>query len=206
MRNSVQLRLPRLAFMGAAFLASALAAPMARADDDTSPVAALRAYTETHDETAPSSAAAPVAPTKDPETTASLTPAENATASARNRVIPLIEKAARDHNIPPALLEAVVRIESRYNPGVRNAGAIGLMQIKLATARGIGFSGDAAALSRPETNLHWGAKYLARAYHLSNGDTCLTLARYQGGHRVEKMGPASKAYCAKVRTVLAQLD
>ena len=80
------------------------------------------------------------------------------------------------------------------------------MQIKLATARGIGFTGDAAALGRPETNLHWGAKYLARAYHMSNGDTCLTMARYQGGHRVEKMSAAGKAYCSKIRTVLAQLN
>lgn len=205
MRNSLQLQLPRLAFMCAAIIASAFSAPLAQAEDETSPAAVLRAYAEKQDESAAASAA-PVGSTKDPEVTASVAPAENATASARNRVMPLIEKAAREHQIPPALLEAVVRIESRYNPGVRNAGAIGLMQIKLATARGIGFSGDAAALSRPETNLHWGAKYLARAYQLSNGDTCLTLARYQGGHRVEKMGPASKAYCAKVRTVLAQLD
>jgi soluble lytic murein transglycosylase-like protein len=198
MRNSIKLRLPLLAFLCAAFFA-----PLAHADEDTSPVAALRAYEDQQDETAP---AAPVAATTvpDPETTASLAPGVGAVAAARHKVLPLIEKAAQEHQLPPALLEAVVRIESRFNPNARNAGAIGLMQIKLATARGIGFTGDATALAKPETNLHWGAKYLARAYRLSNGDTCMTLARYQGGHRVEKMGPAGKAYCAKVRTVLAQ--
>lgn len=188
----------------AALFAMLFLLPAAYADEDASPVAALRAYAESHDETVAA----------EPETTGSIKVTEPkvssalpaSTASARDRMMPLIEKAARDHQLPPALLEAVVRIESRYNPNVRNAGAIGLMQIKLATARGIGFTGDANALSRPETNLHWGAKYLARAYHMSNGDTCLTLARYQGGHRVEKMGPAGKAYCAKIRTVLAQLD
>ena len=198
MRNSFPTRLPLLAFLCAALLA-----PAAKAEDEASPLATLRAYTEQPEESA-SAAPVPTAPTQDPETTASLAPAERATATARDKVLPLIEKAAQDHQIPPALLEAVVRIESRFNPNVRNAGAIGLMQIKLATARGLGFTGDAAALARPDTNLHWGAKYLAHAYRLSQGDTCMTLARYQGGHRVEKMGPAGKAYCAKVRTVLAQ--
>ncbi len=186
----------------------------AMADDAASPLAALRAYAETQDDTSPAAAevaspatAQATAPSEaSAKATNTSAPRSDATAAARDRIMPLIEKAARDHNLPPALLEAVVRIESRYNPNVQNAGAIGLMQIKLATARGIGFSGDAAALRRPDTNLHWGAKYLARAYSLSGGDTCLTLARYQGGHRVEKMGPAGKAYCAKIRTVLAQLN
>lgn len=198
MRNSIKLRLPLLAFLCAAILA-----PLAHADEETSPVAALRAYADQQDESVPAGPSAATA-AQDPETTASLAPAAGPAAAARNKFLPLIEKAAQEHQLPPALLEAVVRIESRFNPNARNAGAIGLMQIKLATASGIGFAGDASALMKPETNLHWGAKYLARAYRLSNGDTCLTLARYQGGHRVEKMGPAGKAYCAKVRTVLAQ--
>ncbi len=185
----------------AAVMGFAFVAQNARAEDNDGPLGALRAYSETHEE-----AAEPAAATPTPAV--AVTQAQEAAPSpvnaAREKVMPLIEKAARDHAIPPALLEAVVRIESRYNPNVKNAGAIGLMQIKLATARGIGFTGDAAALSKPETNLQWGAKYLARAYHMSGGDTCLTLARYQGGHRVEKLGPAGKAYCSKVRTVLAQ--
>ena len=179
-----------------------------RADDAASPLAALRAYAEGPDMAEEASAAAPeaAAPHAEPAPEATGSLQKEGLGSARERMLPLIEKAAREHNLPPSLVEAVVRVESRYNPNVQNAGAIGLMQIKLATARGLGFAGDAAALKRPETNLHWGAKYLARAYSLSHGDTCLTLARYQGGHRIERMGPAGKAYCAKVRTVLAQRD
>lgn len=187
-----------------ALISFAFTIPHAQADDHDSPLGALRAYSDSHDD-----AAAPADPA-DSVTQSAPTSAAPALPSpinaARAKVMPMIEKAARDHAIPPALLDAVVRIESRYNPHVKNAGAIGLMQIKLGTARGIGFSGDAAALAKPETNLQWGAKYLARAYHLSGGDTCLTLARYQGGHRVDKMSAAGKAYCAKVRTVLAQLN
>lgn len=199
MKLSVSIR----AAVIAAVMTCSFAAPSARADDNDSPLEALRAYAGTHEE----KAAAPEEPETSKPNGVSPTPlAASPINAARERVMPLIEKAARDHAIPPALLDAVVRIESRYNPQVRNAGAIGLMQIKLATARGIGFTGDAHALAKPETNLQWGAKYLARAFQMSKGDTCLTLARYQGGHRVEKMGPAGKAYCAKVRTVLAQLN
>ena len=198
MMKSLRTGVPVLACV----MAALFAAPAARADDETSPLATLRAYSEAGEEASPAAEArapevAPSAPSTAPTA---------ATASARDRMLPLIHRAAQDNDIPASLLDAVVRVESRYNPNVKNRGAIGLMQIKLATARGIGFSGDAAALSRPETNLQWGAKYLARAYHLSRGDTCLTLARYQGGHGVDKMSAASKAYCAKVRTVLAQLD
>lgn len=185
----------------AAVLGFALTAQTVRAEDEDGPLGALRAYNDAHEEVA-----APAADTAKHENTVAAPVLPHPVNAARDKVMPLIEKAARDHALPPALLDAVVRIESRYNPNVKNAGAIGLMQIKLATARGIGFTGDAAALAKPETNLQWGAKYLARAYHLSGGDTCLTLARYQGGHQVEKMSGAGKAYCAKIRTVLAQLN
>lgn len=203
MRNLPSRVLPRFAFVCAVIFNSAALA------DEADPAAVLRAYTA---QQADEASASPAKPEQaEPETTASIaptttTPTERATDAARRKIMPLIEKAAQDHALPPDLLDAVVRVESRYNPGVRNAGAIGLMQIKLATARGMGFQGDASALAKPETNLHWGAKYLARAYSLSGGDTCLTLARYQGGHRVAKLGPAGKAYCAKVRMVLAQND
>lgn len=199
MYRSVRTRVPLMAGV----LAAMVLAPAVRAEDAASPIAVLQSYADTHEEqAAPATASAPAEAAKP----AAVSAAAPSTSSARQRILPLIEKAARDHSLPPSLLDAVVRVESRYNPNVRHAGAIGLMQIKLATARGIGFTGDAAALGRPETNLQWGAKYLARAYQLSKGDTCLTLARYQGGHQVASMTAAGKAYCAKVRTVLAQLD
>lgn len=202
---------PLLACVCAALITTASLA------DEADPAAVLRAYSAAQaDETQkepgdPAPMTSADASEKAPDVTGSLAPAAPATAArsteaARQKIMPLIEKTAQAHALPPDLLDAVVRVESRYNPHVRNAGAIGLMQIKLATARGMGFQGDAASLARPDINLHWGAKYLARAYALSGGDTCLTLARYQGGHRVAKLGPAGKAYCAKVRMVLAQND
>ena len=60
--------------------------------------------------------------------------------------------------MPEALVHRVIVRESRYRPGlVGRGGTIGLMQIKLATARGLGYTGDAAGLRDPDTNLDlWG--------------------------------------------------
>ena len=61
--------------------------------------------------------------------------------------------------------------ESKYQPDlVGRGGTIGLMQIKLATARGLGYTGDAEGLRDPDTNLTYGVKYLAGAYRAANGD------------------------------------
>ncbi len=116
----------------------------------------------------------------------------------------LIEKHARANGVPVALALAVVRVESNYNPRVRGrAGEIGLMQIKPQTARGIGFTGSASALYDPETNLRWGMKYLAGAYHKAGGDTCGTIMRYQGGHYARRMSKVAVVYCSKVKRHMA---
>lgn len=116
----------------------------------------------------------------------------------------LIATHAAANGVPFALADAVVRIESRYNPGVSNGGALGLMQIKPATARGVGFSGPASALYQPDTNLRYGMRYLAQAYRMSGGDTCLTVMRYQSGHFARGMNGANRAYCGKAKAIMAR--
>ena len=60
----------------------------------------------------------------------------------------------RANNVPEALVHRVIVRESNYHPDlVGRGGTIGLMQIKLATARGLGYTGDAAGLRDPDTNL-----------------------------------------------------
>src|SRR5690606_32712327 len=72
----------------------------------------------------------------------------------------LIEQYAKSYGVPTALAHAVVRHESNYRPDVRGkAGEIGLMQIKLSTARGLGYSGSAKGLYEPSTNIQYGMKY-----------------------------------------------
>ena len=78
-----------------------------------------------------------------------------------------------------------------------SAGEIGLMQIKLETARGLGYTGSRQALYNPETNIQWGMKYLAGAHKLGNGTTCGTILRYNAGHGATRMNPVSANYCAR---------
>ena len=115
----------------------------------------------------------------------------------------MIAREAGANGVPVALADAVVRIESRYNPRATNGGAMGLMQIKPQTARGMGFSGSASALLQPETNLRYGMKYLGLAYRLSHGDTCQTVMRYQSGHYAEHMSGANRVYCSKAKAIMA---
>jgi soluble lytic murein transglycosylase-like protein len=83
----------------------------------------------------------------------------------------LIATHAAANNVPEALVHRVIQRESRYQANlVGHCGCIGLMQIKLATARGLGYTGDAQGLRDPNTNLTYGVKYLAGAYRAANGD------------------------------------
>ncbi len=115
----------------------------------------------------------------------------------------LIARHAREQGVPVSLADAVIRVESRYNPGARNGSYIGLSQISHRTARGIGYGGSVAGLFDPETNLRFGLKYLAQAYRLAGGDTCGTVMRYQSGHGANRMSAANRVYCGKVRTIVA---
>src|SRR5947208_4839221 len=94
----------------------------------------------------------------------------------------MVAAHARANGVPEALVHRVIMRESRYQPGlVGHGGTIGLMQIKLATARGLGYTGDAAGLRDPNTNLTYAVKYLAGAYHAANGDHQRAMAYYAGG-------------------------
>lgn len=115
---------------------------------------------------------------------------------------PMIARHAAAHNVPAALADAVVRIESRYNPRARNRANLGLTQISHRTARGIGYGGSAAGLFDADTNLRFGIKYLAMAYRASGGDVCGTVMRYQSGLGAKRMNGANRAYCGKVRAIL----
>src|SRR6202000_2837762 len=87
------------------------------------------------------------------------------------------------NGVPEALVHRVIMRESRYQPGlIGRGGAIGMMQIKLATARGLGYTGDAAGLRDPNTNLTYAVKYLAGAYHAANGDHDRAVRYFAGGY------------------------
>jgi soluble lytic murein transglycosylase-like protein len=95
----------------------------------------------------------------------------------------LVASHAQANGLPEALVHRVIVRESRYRPTlVGRGGTIGLMQIKLATARGLGYTGDAAGLRDPNTNLTYAVKYLAGAYRAANGDPNRAVAYYASGY------------------------
>jgi soluble lytic murein transglycosylase-like protein len=118
-------------------------------------------------------------------------------AQAQKAYFDLITEYAGANGVPVGLARAVVKHESGFNPEVTGrAGEIGLMQIKLSTARGMGYKGTAKGLYEPATNLRWGMKYLGQAQKLAGGSECGTLSRYNGGHGTKRM---IKSYCGKVQ-------
>jgi soluble lytic murein transglycosylase-like protein len=95
----------------------------------------------------------------------------------------LVAAHARANGVPEALVHRVIVRESRYQSQlVGRGGTIGLMQIKLATARGLGYTGDAAGLRDPDTNLTYGVKYLAGAYRAASGDHARAIHYYAAGY------------------------
>ncbi|MEM8649539.1 MAG: transglycosylase SLT domain-containing protein [Pseudomonadota bacterium] len=125
-------------------------------------------------------------------------------ASAKGKYGNLIAKYASQHGVPYALARAVVQVESTFRPNVTGAaGEIGLMQIRLATARGMGYRGSAKGLYDPATNLYWGMKYLGKAHRLAGGSTCGTILKYNAGHGAKRMNPISQRYCNRVAKILA---
>src|SRR5450432_3397128 len=95
----------------------------------------------------------------------------------------LVASHASANGVPEALVHRVIVRESRYQPKlVGRGGTIGLMQIKLATARGLGYTGDAAGLRDPNTNLTYAVKYLAGAYRAANGDPNRAVHYYAAGY------------------------
>ncbi|WP_313612709.1 lytic transglycosylase domain-containing protein [Agrobacterium sp.] len=129
---------------------------------------------------------------------------EKAVPSAlKNSYSPIIVKYAKKYGVPVGLAHAVVSVESKFNPKARgSAGEVGLMQIKPATARMLGYRGTTKGLYDPETNIRWGMEYLARAHQLGGGQTCGTILRYNAGHGAKRMNPVSKRYCGKVQALL----
>jgi hypothetical protein len=94
----------------------------------------------------------------------------------------LIAKHAAANGVPEQLIRRVIRIESRGNAGAVHAGNYGLMQIRLGTARGVGYSGDAQGLLDPDTNLTYAVKYLAGAYRAAGCDADRAVSYYQRGY------------------------
>lgn len=97
----------------------------------------------------------------------------------------LIEAAARENDVPVALVQRVIVRESTHRPGARNGPYYGLMQILPATARTMGFRGQPSDLLDAETNLRYAVRYLRGAWLLSDGSHDRAVMWYARGYYYE---------------------
>lgn len=90
----------------------------------------------------------------------------------------IFEEAAALYDVPSALLKAIGKAESGFNPNaVSGAGAQGVMQLMPATARSLGVTDSFDARS----NIMGGAKYIADKLKKYEGNIDLALAAYNAG-------------------------
>jgi soluble lytic murein transglycosylase-like protein len=90
--------------------------------------------------------------------------------------VPLIERAASKYGLDPAVIKAIISVESGFNPNaVSKAGARGLMQLMPSTARLLGVDPD-----DPEQNVDGGARYFRQQLDRF-GSIELALAAYNAG-------------------------
>lgn len=128
--------------------------------------------------------------------------APHGTGSAHYRAI--IDKETARTGLPADIAEAVMAVESGFNPAVVGAaGEIGLMQLMPPTARMLGFSGSLTDLAQPEVNIHYGVHYLSQAWRLAGGDLCTAVMKYRAGHGETRFSQLSVNYCLAVRSKLA---
>ena len=114
---------------------------------------------------------------------------------------PVIARHSRAHRLHPALIRAVIKTESDFDPlAVSHAGAVGLMQLMPQTAMRF----DVRDSYNPDDNIGGGTKYLRQLLDRFNGNLPLALAAYNAGeHAVERYRglppiPETRQYVLKV--------
>ncbi|MEJ0095275.1 MAG: lytic transglycosylase domain-containing protein [Methylocella sp.] len=93
-----------------------------------------------------------------------------------------IAHQAQMHGVPEPLVHRIVKRESRYNPKLVHNRCYGLMQIKYATARAMGYKGAPSGLLDPQINMTYAIPYLSNAYKVAEGDEDRAVALFAGGY------------------------
>jgi len=94
---------------------------------------------------------------------------------------PVISRYSRQHQLHPALIRAVIKAESDFDPrAVSRAGAAGLMQLMPQTAVRM----DVRDVYDPDDNISGGTKYLRQLLDRFRGNLPLALAAYNAGEHV----------------------
>jgi soluble lytic murein transglycosylase-like protein len=107
----------------------------------------------------------------------------------------MIADYAERHGVPESFIHRIIVRESRYNPKALHNHCFGLLQLKYATAKNMGYKGAPEGLLDPKVNLAYGTPYIANAYMLARGDERRAIVLYSAGYY----------YTAKSQNKLAEL-
>lgn len=117
----------------------------------------------------------------------------------------MLASATVQFELPRGLLVAVCYVESHHKTNAvhkddGNSPSIGLCQVKLSTARMLGYKGSEKGLINPATNVHFAAKYLAYQFFRYKGDIVKAIASYNSGTYKEVAPglPINQPYVNKV--------
>jgi soluble lytic murein transglycosylase-like protein len=128
----------------------------------------------------------------------------------RKRFHAEIASAAHKAGVDPALVHAVIGVESAYRENaVSPKGAVGLMQVMPETGRRYGVEN----LTLPSQNIRAGTRYLSDLMRMFNGDLSLVLAAYNAGENaVLRYGgrvppyPETRQYVPRVLSIYRALS
>lgn len=107
---------------------------------------------------------------------------QRVTLDANGNVGSLIARYSAAYNVPESLIRRVIKRESGGNARIVSRGNFGLMQIKLGTARSMGYQGGASGLLDVDTNMNYAVRYLAGAWRLSGGSETRAVHYYASGY------------------------
>jgi soluble lytic murein transglycosylase-like protein len=114
-----------------------------------------------------------------------------------------IARHAAAHGVPVELARRVVKRESGGNPRAVSQGNYGLMQIRLGTARAMGYQGNAQGLLDPDVNMTYAMRYLAGAHRAAGGNHDRAVALYARGYYYEAKAQGFSPYTQQPRATVA---
>jgi soluble lytic murein transglycosylase-like protein len=125
---------------------------------------------------------------------------DRASAGSHDAFDAMVARHAQANGLPESLVHRVIVRESRYNPRAISRGNYGIMQIRLGTARAMGYTGSAAGLLDPDTNMTYAVKYLAGAYRAAGGSSNRAVAYYARGYYYQAKAQGFSPYADSGRS------